>query len=166
MNTMRAYHRFKIFVNNSLPCLWVCLLYPCTCLLTDSTIYFNPHSNGLWLLPNESLGWPKPGSQYSSNLLLPKSKGEIVHMIKSALVPTDDDSSHISTVGHPNRMRVIGSGHSWSYVALSEGLQMSLHNYKVFPSWYCLSVTVNKCKQLLAEHCVGCVVVVLLPSSK
>ena len=65
---------------------------------------------------------------YPSNMLLPTSKEELAHMIKSALVPPSND---VFGIDHPNRIRVVGSGHSWSKVAVSDGLQLSLERYKV-----------------------------------
>ena len=50
-------------------------------------------------------------------------------MIKSAIAP--QVTGETTVLDHSRRIRVIGSGHSWSFVALSDGLQMSLHNYKV-----------------------------------
>lgn len=80
------------------------------------------------MLPNVSLGYPEPGVLYPSNVLLPSTKEEIVHMVKSALVPMSDD---VRSVGRHRKIKVIGSGHSWSRVAVSDDLQMSLDNYKV-----------------------------------
>ncbi len=80
------------------------------------------------MLPNVSLGYPEPGTLYPSNILLPTTKEEIVHMVKSALVPTSND---VRAIDRRHKIKVIGSGHSWSRVAVSDDLQMSLNNYKV-----------------------------------
>ncbi len=77
--------------------------------------------DGLWLLPSALLGYSEPGLQHTGNTLLPSNREEIVHIIRSALAN--------NSVSH--KIRVIGSGHSWSKIAVSDNLQLSLEKYKV-----------------------------------
>ena len=58
-----------------------------------------------------------------TNLLLPRTREDIVWIIKSVAAAAQK--------GEGRRIRVIGSGHSWSPVALSDDIQLSLEDYKV-----------------------------------
>ena len=98
-------------------------------VLADSRIYFNSdvHLNPqgpLYLLPTAD----HPDGVYAdTNLLQPRSKEEIVWIINSvaATHKTKEGS------GRGRRIRTVGSGHSWSPVAQSDDIQLSLENYKV-----------------------------------
>ena len=87
-----------------------------------SDVRLNPNGP-LYLLPTKT--YPE-GFYASSNLLQPTSKDEIVWIIKSVAATHGKDGS-----GHSRRIRVVGSGHSWSKVAKSDDIQLSLENYKV-----------------------------------
>ncbi len=93
--------------------------------LIDASLYLAPEASaGVWLLPNALLGYPEPGVHHPYNTLLPTSKEEIVHIIQSVLAAANSSTG-------PHRIRVIGSGHSWSRVAISDNLLLSLERYKV-----------------------------------
>ena len=97
----------------------------------DSTVFFssdvglNP-SGPLHLLPTET---HPEGFRATTNLLQPTSKNEIV--IKSVASMHGKDSGSGSGSGRGRRIRVVGSGHSWSKIAKSDDIQLSLENYKV-----------------------------------
>ena len=85
-------------------------------------VYLNPNGP-LYLLPSDS---HPEGLYTSSNLLQPTSKEEIVWIIESVAATHGKDGS-----GRGRRIRVVGSGHSWSKVAKSDDIQLSLENHKV-----------------------------------
>ena len=97
---------------------------------SDSTVFFNRdvrlNPNGpLYLLPTPD----HPEGLYSdTNLLLPRTKEEIAWVIRS--VAATNQKARING-GRGRRIRVIGSGHSWSKVAKSTDIQLSLEKYKV-----------------------------------
>ena len=99
----------------------------------DSTVFFssdvslNP-SGPLHLLPTET---QPEGLHATTNLLQPTSKNEIVWMIKSVASTHGKDGGNGSGSGRGRRIRVVGSGHSWSKIAKSDDIQLSLENYKV-----------------------------------
>ena len=71
-------------------------------------------------------------------MLLPSSKEELAHMIKSAQVPPSND---VFGNDHPNRIRVVGSGHSWSKVAVSDvWLEMNCNRYANVQKMFSLKV--------------------------
>ena len=98
---------------------------------TDTTVFFssdvrlNP-SGPLYLLPTET---HPEGLYATTNLLQPTSKEELVWIIKSVA------ATHVGKdgggVGGGRRIKVVGSGHSWSKVTKSDDIQLSLENYKV-----------------------------------
>ena len=97
----------------------------------DSTVFFNDDvslnpSGPLYLLPTSDY----PDGIYSdTNLLLPRSKEEIAWIVRSVAVTNQKASVD---GGRGRRIRVVGSGHSWSKVAKSSDIQLSLEKYKVF----------------------------------
>ena len=99
---------------------------------TDTTVFFpgdvrlNP-SGPLYLLPTET----HPDGLYAAtNLLQPSSMEEMVWIIKS-VAATHAAGKDGGGGGGGRRIRVVGSGHSWSKVAKSDDIQLSLENYKV-----------------------------------
>ena len=76
------------------------------------------------------------------NLLVPSSKVEIADIVKSAAL-------------HGQKIRVIGSGHSWSGIAEPQDLLVSLHKFKglvqIDKEKYEVS---NICSILLAIACI------------
>ena len=91
-------------------------------------VYLNPNGP-LYLLPTKE----HPNGVYAdTNLLLPRSKEEIVLIIRS-VAATYSKAEEVSGSGdgRGRRIRVLGSGHSWSKVAKSDDIQLSLENYKV-----------------------------------
>ena len=98
----------------------------------DSTVFFasdihlNPNGP-LYLLPTEV--YPE-GLYATSNLLQPSSREEIIWVIKSVASTYGRASEDKNRRGR--RIRVVGSGHSWSKIAKSDDIQLSLENYKVF----------------------------------
>ena len=53
----------------------------------------------------------------------------IIKSIAATHREAEEDRGHGS--GRGRKIRVVGSGHSWSKVAKSDDIQMSLENYKV-----------------------------------
>ena len=108
--------------------IWPCIVNTDTTVFFNRDVYLNPNGP-LYLLPTNE----HPSGVYAdTNLLLPRSKEEIVWIIKSVAAThreAKEDSRHGS--GRGRRIRVVGSGHSWSSVAKSDDIQMSLENYKV-----------------------------------
>ena len=96
--------------------------------LADTTVFFasdirlNPNGH-LYQLPTDT---HPEGLYASSNLLQPTSKDEIVWIIKSVAATHGKDGS-----GRGRRIRMVGSGHSWSKIAKSDDILLSLENYKV-----------------------------------
>ena len=96
----------------------------------DTTVFFNSdvhlNPNGpLYLLPTKD----HPHGIYTdTNFLQPRTKEEIVWILKS-VAATQTKAGEGS--GSGRRIRVVGSGHSWSKVAKSNDIQLSLENYKV-----------------------------------
>ena len=97
---------------------------------TDSMVYFNRdirhNPNGpLYLLSSKH---HKHAHYADSNVFLPRSKDEIAWIVKSVA-----EAQRVSKRGggRSRRIRVIGSGHSWSSIAKSDDIQISLENYKV-----------------------------------
>lgn len=89
----------------------------------SSDVRLNPNGP-LYLLPSEA----HPEGLYSTtNLLQPTSKEELVWIIKSLAATHRKEDGN----GRGRRIRVVGSGHSWSKVAKSDDIQLSLENYKV-----------------------------------
>ena len=78
--------------------------------------------NEVYFDPIPSLG---PLPQYSQDpYLAPHTMQELVSMIKSVAATAKGE-------GPRRRLRVLGSGHSWSPVAKSDDLILTLCNYKV-----------------------------------
>ena len=72
-------------------------------------------------------------------LISPSSREELVSMVTAA-----------ATGGR--RVRVLGAGHSWSEVAQSDDLVLSLHNYRV-----CAYITVDRVSDtVLLTICIVC----------
>ena len=94
----------------------------------SSDVRLNPNGP-LYLLPTEA----HPEGLYAgTNILLPTSKEEMIWIIKSVAATHEKDGG--SGRGHGRRIKVVGSGHSWSKVAKSDDIQISLENYKVHAS--------------------------------
>ena len=117
---------------NTVKC-WIglcCNIIICIIVHSDSTVFFNRdvrlNPNGpLYLLPTPD----HPEGLYSdTNLILPRTKEEIAWVIRS--VAATNQKARING-GRGRRIRVIGSGHSWSKVAKSTDIQLSLEKYKV-----------------------------------
>lgn len=82
----------------------------------------------LYLLPTEDHAY---GMYANTNLLLPRSKDEIAWIVKSVAATWNHKDREGGGSGRGRRIRVIGSGHSWSKLAKSDDIQLSLENYKV-----------------------------------
>ena len=91
----------------------------------SSDVHLNPNGP-LYLLPTES---HPEGLYATTNILQPTSKEEMIWIIKSVAATHEKDGG--SGSGRGRRIRVVGSGHSWSKVAKSDDIQISLENYKV-----------------------------------
>ena len=82
----------------------------------DDLVFFDRYtSKGPLVLPSSS----KPLSY-----LTPQTKDEIVAMVKVVAATYKEG-------GQRRKIRMVGSGHSWSAVAQSDDLLLSLSNYKV-----------------------------------
>ena len=93
-------------------------------------VRLNP-SGPLYLLPTET---HPEGLYAATNLLQPTSMEEMVWIIKSVAATHaagKDGGGGGGGGGGGRRIRVVGSGHSWSKVAKSDDIQLSLENYKV-----------------------------------
>lgn len=61
-----------------------------------------------------------------NTFLAPQSKEELITIIKSIAGSAKGKGER------SRKLRVIGSGHSWSQIAKSDDLHISLYKYKVF----------------------------------
>ena len=82
----------------------------------------NPNG-ALYLIPTKD--YPN-GLHMSTNILQPRTKDEIVWIIKSVAATHTSDGDKCN-----RKIRVIGSGHSWSKIAKSDDIQLTLENFKV-----------------------------------
>lgn len=91
-------------------------------LFSDSQVFFDPSPTlGPFFMPPDSGMGPERGVSYFT----PNSREELVKVVKAV-------GATASRKGSPKRqMRVLGTGHSWSAIARSDDLYLSLCNYKV-----------------------------------
>lgn len=89
-------------------------------LITDSLVFFDTSP------PNGPLNVTHHDSKTPLELsyLAPQTKDELVTMVKSV-------ATTYQRGGLRRKIRVLGSGHSWSAVAQSDDMLLSLCNYKV-----------------------------------
>ena len=84
---------------------------------TDSVVFFDKSP------PNGPLPVPQLGPEAPS-YLAPRTREELVTIVKAVAATHKGD-------GPKRKMHVLGSGHSWSAVAQSDDLLLTLSNYRV-----------------------------------
>lgn len=90
----------------------------------DSLVFFNPVSP-MGALPTSSGTFPSlEGADVGPAYFAPGTRDELVALVQAVARTAQGE-------GPRRRIRVVGAGHSWSAVAKSEDLFLSLFNYKV-----------------------------------
>ncbi len=93
-------------------------------ILSDFQVFFDwsAPKGPLYLLPETVPNTNK--GVFELPLLAPSTVDELVAILKSAAATAKEE-------GAKRQIRIVGAGHSWSAVAKSDDLQLSLCNYKV-----------------------------------
>ena len=93
--------------------------------LADSRVFFDP------FLPEGNLPLDtfltSGGAFVGPSYYAPRSKEEIISLVKAV-------SRAAKGGGVKRRIRMVGAGHSWSAIAKSDDLHLSLSNFKVWLS--------------------------------